>query len=711
MTKFLRRTLRMSRPYWPLVTMVLVTIVYWSAFQTLLPFSMRLIIDRAIVPHDARVLRTILIVLPAAFVIYVVVLLVGERAHVRLTASVVKDIRLNVFSHLQALSLDYHSRVRPGDITARFSQDLGDIEYALTYTLHHGVASVLSIIGAVIVLFTLAGWLAAAAVGGLAIVLCIPRLMAPGAERANLTNKEELGLLQDIVSENLQAQAVVKAFGLERRVIDAFRLRLGTVFGYGVRAHFLTAMLERVPTLTVTALNVLVMCAGAWLTFLGQMTLGALVSFVGLFALLSDAVTTLMWALPFLVRASAAQKRIDEILDEVPTVADPPTPVPVPAIARGISLCNVTFGYQPDTQILDDVSLDIPRGASVAVVGGSGCGKSTILRLLLRTYDPWSGSVLVDDVDVRSVAQEDLRSRFGVVLQDNFLFNTSVRDNIRIVEPDATDDAVIEAAKAAEVHDAISALPDGYDTPVGDRGTRLSPGQRQRIGIARALLRRPDIMLLDEATSALDAASEAAVNKTVERLSGDRTVVAITHRLASVVKADIVVVMDRGRVVGQGTHNKLVSTNEIYRELWEKQTRFLAHADGLLEPEALRNIDLFSHLDDISLRAIGILLIREQHPAFSDVMLEGDEADKLYLIARGSVEVYRSGSDEQPVVLADGDHFGEVALLDRTMLNASVRTRGPTTLLTLNRDAFLSLVAADPDMRAKVEETARRRRI
>ena len=711
MLGFLTWTWSLVRAYRRLAGMVGLSIIAWAAFQAFFPLSLGLIIDRAIVPRDPSALTRILATLVVGFAAFAGLVLLGDRMHVRLTSNVLNDVRLSMFRHLQGLSIDFHARTRPGDVASRFSADLADIEYAWTYTLHYGLAALLTSAAAISLLFTLEPRLAVLAVAGLPLVLLGPRLIGRSAQEANLANKRELGALNDMVGENLQAQQMLKAFGLERNAIDAFRLRLQAMSGFGIRAHFLSSMMERVPTLTVTAFNVTVTCVGAWLAFRGVLSLGELVAFAAMFGMLSDAVTTIMWALPFLVRAAAARERIDEILGETAAVVDPVDVVAIPSPAREMSVHEVTFGYKGAEPILDKLSLTIPPGAALAIVGTSGSGKSTLLRLLLRMYDPWSGSVRIEGIDLRSIKQADLRARFGVVLQEPFLFNTSISENMRLVRPHATDDEIESVARAAEVHDAIMALPDGYATLVGDRGAHLSPGQRQRVALARALLRDPDILFLDEATSALDAATELAVNRTVERLSGERTVISVTHRLASVVKADIVVVMDKGRIVGQGTHRELLADNAIYHELWEKQHRFMVRAGGQLDADALREIRIFERLDESSLRVIGLLMAIEEHPAYSEVVTEGDAGDKLFLIARGVVEVFRAGREKEPDhVLTEGDHFGEIALLDGTPASASVRTRVPTTMLTLNRDAFRSLLAADDSIREAIEATARARR-
>jgi ATP-binding cassette subfamily B protein len=273
-------------------------------------------------------------------------------------------------------------------------------------------------------------------------------------------------------------------------------------------------------------------------------------------------------------RAAGAMERIVELLGAKPAIVAPPDPVPLPEISRGlISLEKVTFRYpsRPDTFAIDDFSLDVESGETLAIVGPSGAGKSTLFQLLLRFYDPESGCIRVDGVDIRRATPEAVRSRIGLVPQETMIFGTTARENIGYGKPGASDAEIESAAKAAAANDFIRQLPDGYETFLGERGTRLSGGQRQRIAIARAILKDPPILLLDEATSSLDAESERVVQEALEHLMQDRTTIIIAHRLATVLKATRIVVIDHGRIVDIGTHEDLVRRDSLYARLAELQ--------------------------------------------------------------------------------------------------------------------------------------------
>jgi ATP-binding cassette subfamily B protein len=324
--------------------------------------------------------------------------------------------------------------------------------------------------------------------------------------------------------------------------------------------------------------------------------------------------------------------------------------------------------------------------------------------------------VTFDGSDVRRVTQASLRAQIGVMHQESYLFDLTIRENIRLGRPGATDEEVEAAARDAGIHETLQRLPQGYETQVGERGARLSGGQRQRIALARALVRRSPILILDEPTSALDAEAEAAVLATLDQLARDRTLVLVTHRLATVVNVDHIVALEEGRVVEQGTHEALLALRGAYHRAWQRQSGFVVSAGGeraCVEPARLRAIPLFEHLDDAQLAALADRFITERYAEGEVVVEEGAPGDRLHIIVRGKIEVLKRDPDGRPrrlAVLDDGDFFGEIALLQGVPRTATARTRTPCLMLALERDEFLRLLRTAPELRVHMEEIAATRR-
>ena len=343
-------------------------------------------------------------------------------------------------------------------------------------------------------------------------------------------------------------------------------------------------------------------------------------------------------------------------------------------------------------------------------MGGSGSGKSTVLNLLLRFYDCQGGKITMDGGEVRDTSRAKLRAQMGLVFQENFLFNISIRENIRLGRPEATDAEVEAAARAAEIHQAILQLPQGYDTLAGERGSRLSGGQRQRVAIARALVREPSILVLDEATSALDPATEESVNATLQLVARGRTVVSVTHRLSSIAKADRIYVFDAGRVVESGRHEELLARHGTYVRLLQKQSGFTFNPDGDeagVQPARLRRYPILEELSDEILAELANMLVTEVYAADRVVVQEGEPGDRFYIIARGKVRVSQiqpGGQDEFVAVLDDGDYFGEAALLGNVPRNATVTTAVPCVFLSLRRRQFNFLLERAPQVLARLRQ-------
>jgi ATP-binding cassette subfamily B protein len=384
-------------------------------------------------------------------------------------------------------------------------------------------------------------------------------------------------------------------------------------------------------------------------------------------------------------------------------------------LGRTITFTDVSFGYAADHLNLVGVSFEIERGSHVAFVGRSGSGKSTVLSLLLRFHDPTSGSILIDGVDLRKVRQSDVRSQMAIVSQESFLFDTTIRENLLAARPSASDAEIEAAARSAEAHPFIDALPDRFDAMVGERGARLSGGQRQRLAIARALLRDPAILLLDEATSALDATTEAALDRTLSHVGEGRTVVTVTHRLHSVANADRIFVLEDGHLVEQGRHADLVRQAGVYAEIWRRQNGLQIGGDGTtasITAERLRLTPLLRDLDPAILEEVSHRFASEQVPGNRLVLQEGDPGDRFFIIARGRVAVSK-GDEADAVktvaVLETGDHFGEIALLRDVPRTATVRTLTPCMFLTLQRGHFLELIERIPNLLPALEQVAERR--
>lgn len=570
LTGFLRRVVSYLRPYRLQTLLILLGIVVDLVFDTVFRLSFKFLIDDALTQGNYRLMVFILAALAVGVVVASLVSVGRDYLYARLGTSVLNDLRFRTFQHLQRLSAGFYSRAQTGDIMARFTTDLSSVENALVLALPAGLISLLGVIVVAVPLFFLEWHLALLAVLGLPICLIGPKLLEARAASAGYSFKEEQARLSSTVQENVSAQAVIKAFSLQQSAVDQFRRQIASLFRIGVRSNFLSYLMERTPNIASLVLELLVVGAGAFLAYKGTISVGALVSFYVLFVSISQSIYGISWVVPYLVQAAAGMQRIEELLDEVPQVFDAPEAVSLPRLREGLAFRGVSFGYTPDHPVLQEVELEIPQGLAVAFVGPSGSGKSTVLNLVMRFYDPTAGVVAFDGRDLRQATQESLRAQLGVVFQDNFLFNIPIGENIRLGRQDATDEEVQQAARAAEIHDFIQSLPEGYGTPAGERGGRFSGGQRQRIALARAILRDPSILVLDEATSALDPSTEAAINATLERLAKGRTTIAVTHRLSTVVNMDRIYVLRQGRVVEQGTHKELLNLKGTYHEMWQE---------------------------------------------------------------------------------------------------------------------------------------------
>lgn len=713
--RLLRILFSYVKPYSSRASVLVVTLVLEGAFNVLLALSLKLIIDLAIVPRNAVPLAWIIGSLVAGFLITATSQVLRDYLYAWFGARIPNDLRKEMFRQLQRLSLGYYARTRTGDIAARFSTDLAAVENAVVLGLPGASLCLINIIFSTGILFALDWRLAVATVAGLPLCVMGPRLLAPRALKAGYQLRTEDALLTSSIHENLGAQPIIKAFSLKQSVTTIFEREAEKLARLATRFNFLSYTSERSPNIAMLLFNVALISGGSYLAFNGSLSIGSLVAFNALFITVSTAVMGLTAVTPSLLQATSGMQRIRELLEEQPTVVEQPNAKRLPNLRSEITFENVTFGYTPEQTNLENVSMNLPAGARIAFVGHSGCGKSTNLNLIMRFYDPQAGRITFDGTDLREIQVDSLHHQIGIVFQESFLFNTSVRENIRLGKPGATEAEVEAAAQAAELDGIVVQLREGYDTMVGERGGRLSGGQRQRVAIARALIRNPSLLILDEATSSLDPATEAAINDTIERVSAGRTVISVTHRLQSVVDYDHIFVFKNGGVLEHGPHKVLLSLGGNYAEMWRRQHGMTMSPDGnfqVTDTSILRDVPLFKDLDQADLKNIAGMFSTEHIPAGRTVITEGDKGNRFYIIVRGKVAVTakRGGAEAvQIVTLVDGDYFGEISLLSNIPTTATATTLTQSIFITLQREQLDKLIQQNDALGAQMRAALKHR--
>ncbi|MEG4224553.1 ABC transporter ATP-binding protein [Microcoleus sp. N9_B2] len=548
---FLKELNKYIAPYRWLAILLIARGLFEAAFESSIRISLKFIIDAAILPQNYHLLVVILLLLGAGAILFVFIGLLGDFWAARFNISVINNIRHSMFDRLQNLSMEFFGRRSAGDIVNCFSADTEKIENSLSY----GFVLILelgSILFSAIFMFSLNWQLGLISCIGLTLCVLAPAKISQTATEQNYLLRDKEGQIANVVQENIISQSVVKLFGLQTRTLNNFSQDLHALKKVYVKAKFSSYLVQRIPTLVFVFVQLAIISIGAVMTYRNIITVGTLVSFQVLLVGLNLNILSFTFSLPYLIDGIAAMQRISVLLAEVPQVQDAPDAIELPHFSQEIRFDSVSFSYSSERKGINNLSLTIKKGDFVVFVGHSGAGKSTIVNLLTRFYDPDKGSILFDGIDLRSCAQKSLREQIGLVSQEVILFNTSIRENIRMGYLEATDEQVETAAKNAEIHKFILTLPQGYDTPVGDRGGQLSGGQRQRIALARALVRNPAILILDEATSALDPATEVEIMNTIEHLTKERTIIMITHRMAHALRADKMFVLENGSIVVSG---------------------------------------------------------------------------------------------------------------------------------------------------------------
>lgn len=492
----------------------------------------------------------------------------------RLGERVVADLRRAVYDHLLALSPTYYEKMRTGEVLSRLTTDTTLIQTVVGSSISVALRTLATTTGALILMVVVSWKLAVLVLAVGPLILGPIMLFGRRVQRLSRSSQDSLANASARASESLRAIETVQAFTREPEERAAFGKAVETTFGVALRRIQVRALMTTVIFSVTLAGLIAVLWFGAVQVQSGAITPGAMTQFVMYAFVAVSGVGMLTETYAEVMRAAGATERLMEMLSASADIAPPKAPRALIQPVRGeILIDDVVFAYpsRPEKNALDQVSLTVSPGQTVALVGPSGAGKSTIFQLLLRLYDPQGGGIFLDGVPIRDLDPTVLRGALSIVQQNAPLFSGSVADNVRFGRPDASDDEVAAAARAADADEFIEALPEGFDTQLGENGATLSGGQRQRLAIARAILRDAPILLLDEATSALDSESELAIQNAFEKLSADRTTIVIAHRLATVRNADLIVVMDEGRIVAQGSHDDLMRREGIYARYIELQ--------------------------------------------------------------------------------------------------------------------------------------------
>ncbi len=577
------------RPYRGTLVVILLAMLVQTAMSVAAPWPLKIVLDNVIGSRPLRpwldhLLRPLLgsgtkmqIAAAAAIVTVLIAVLAAVAQYVAnyYTTSVgqwvANDLRMRTYHHLQQLSLDYYSKHQTGSLLSTITADVQTIQsFASGSTL--GIAvDLLTIVAMLAVMFWLNWDFTLIAIGVTPFMLLFVSRFKKAVKKATHEVRKQQSNIVAVVEQGLESIQVVKAFGRQ----DLAQAELKTVSQATVeaalKARRVKALLSPLVSITVSLCVAVVLWRGSWLILRGAMTAGALTVFLAYLTKFFKPVQDLATMTNSIAQTAVGVERVQAILEADTVIPDPPTSQEPKPFAGKIAFKDVAFAYAADAPVLKDVSFEIEPGQMVGIVGPTGGGKSTIVSLIPRFYDPNHGSIEIDGVDIREYRLRGLRDQIGYVLQETVLFQGTIRDNIAYGRAGATEGQILEAAKLADADEFIARMPHGYDTVVGERGATLSGGQRQRIGIARAIIRNNPILILDEPTAALDTESEQSVVKALETLMKGRTVITIAHRLSTIRDADKILVLKEGVVAEQGTHDELMALNGVYADLYRVQ--------------------------------------------------------------------------------------------------------------------------------------------
>jgi ATP-binding cassette subfamily B protein len=567
----LARLVAYLRPYTRTLTVILALTILSTALVVSGPYLIGVAIDRFITIGDVPGLLRIALLMVGLYLVNWLAQTGQDYLMATVAQKALRALRRDLFEHLQTLSLSFFDQRPHGELMSRLTNDIDAINQALSQNVTQMVVSLLTIVGIVGVMFALNLRLALGVMVVFPLMLWLTASVAQRTRQGFRRLQMQLGQLSGLMEETLSGERVVQAFGQEAAAIATFDEANLAVREAGIQAQVFPMLIPPLMGTLSNANTAVVAGLGGWLALHGLVSVGVIATFVAYSRRLADPLRQMSNLYNVIQAALAGAERIFEIIDQQPELVDAPEAVALDDVAGEVVFDHVDFSYLPDVPVLKDMSLEAKPGRTIALVGPTGAGKTTMVNVLSRFYDLQGGAIRIDGRDIRRVKQDSLRQQLGIVLQDTFLFSETVMENIRYGRLDASDEEVFVAARLANADQFIRRLPQGYQTPLSERGSNLSQGQRQLLAIARAVLADPRILILDEATSSVDTRTEVRIQEALLRLMEGRTSFVIAHRLSTIRNADQILVINDGRIIERGTHEELLAQHGFYHHLYMSQ--------------------------------------------------------------------------------------------------------------------------------------------
>ncbi|QBD86512.1 ABC transporter ATP-binding protein [Clostridium tetani] len=556
-----------KKALWTVVFLVLVT----SVLGILGPYFIGVAIDKYIAVKNLQGTIYIIAILAIIYILTSIFTWIQTYIMVIVSQRTIKDIRGELFSKLQKLSLKFFDNNAHGDIMSRATNDIDNLNNVLTQGVVEILTGIITIVGVIIAMFLLNPIMALATLIIIPIMFFITKYLGKLTKKSFVERQQSLGDLNGLIEETIGGQDIIALFNREEYVFNKFEEKNNMLKGKTTKAEILSGAMRPIMNFINNLGFALVVAIGGILTLKGMATIGIIASFVNYSRQFSRPLNQLASLYNTIQSAIAGGERVFEIIDEVPDIEDKDSAIEIESLKGEVDFINVNFEYKEDTPILKNINFQCNSGETIALVGPTGSGKTTIINLLTRFYDINNGDIKIDNLDIKEYNIKSLRNRVGVVLQDTYLFSGTIKDNIRYGRLDATDEEIIEAAKLANAHSFIKHLPKKYDTIVTSQGENLSHGQRQLLSIARVILSNPDILILDEATSNIDTRTELQIQKGLKNLMKGRTSFVIAHRLKTIEEADKILVIKNGEIIERGSHETLMQDQGFYHNLYVSQ--------------------------------------------------------------------------------------------------------------------------------------------